>query len=61
MTNLYLNNNKLTGSIPESMCNLTALKYLNLQNNQLTGIIPAGIFALGLSQFIYDKDKLTTE
>uniref|UniRef100_A0A2N9HPR8 Protein kinase domain-containing protein n=1 Tax=Fagus sylvatica TaxID=28930 RepID=A0A2N9HPR8_FAGSY len=37
---VYLNDNKLTGSIPDSLTNLTALQVLNISNNNLTGSMP---------------------
>jgi Leucine-rich repeat (LRR) protein len=38
---LGLDNNQLTGSIPESLANLVNLKFLRLAGNQLSGNIPA--------------------
>ena len=37
---VYLNDNKLAGSIPDSLTNLTALQVLNISNNNLTGSMP---------------------
>ena len=37
---LNLFNNKLVGSIPEAICNLSKLEELYLGNNQLIGEIP---------------------
>ena len=42
-TELQLNNNDLTGSIPPEIGNLTNLTYLNLRSNDLTGSIPTEI------------------
>ncbi|VAI55558.1 unnamed protein product [Triticum turgidum subsp. durum] len=43
---LDLSNNKFTGQIPESTCNLTSLQVLDLSNNNLTGAIPAALDSL---------------
>jgi Leucine-rich repeat (LRR) protein len=40
ITRIYLVGNHLSGSIPQNLSSLTALKYLALQINQLTGTIP---------------------
>ncbi|KAL9143677.1 hypothetical protein ABFS82_14G249300 [Erythranthe guttata] len=37
---IYLNNNILTGSIPEFLGNFPKLTYLNLANNYFTGTVP---------------------
>ena len=42
-TELFLNNNQLTGSIPPEIGNLTNLTSLYLYDNQLTGSIPSEI------------------
>ena len=41
VTKLYLNNNKLTGTMPTELGNLTRLKELRLERNDLSGTIPA--------------------
>ncbi len=43
---LYLNSNRLTGSIPPEIGNLTSLELLYLDDNQLTGSIPPEIVNL---------------
>ena len=40
LTHLYLNNNQLSGTIPNWLSNLTSLTHLYLNNNQLSGEIP---------------------
>ncbi|OMO76595.1 hypothetical protein COLO4_25516 [Corchorus olitorius] len=41
MFKFLMSNNNLTGEIPTSFCNLTALGYLDLSTNNLGGIIPS--------------------
>ena len=43
MRSIDLSNNKLTGKIPDEICNLIELKTLNLSGNMLTGMIPQNI------------------
>ena len=45
---MYLSNNKLTGSIPPEIGNLTNLQILILYDNQLTGEIPESICDLNV-------------
>lgn len=40
---IVLNDNNLTGSIPEAFGNMTALQWFSLSNNHLSGTIPASI------------------
>eukprot|EP00766_Chilomastix_caulleryi_P006464 gnl/Chilomastix_caulleri/8722.p1 GENE.gnl/Chilomastix_caulleri/8722~~gnl/Chilomastix_caulleri/8722.p1 ORF type:complete len:210 (+),score=44.25 gnl/Chilomastix_caulleri/8722:52-681(+) len=39
LKSLYLNNNRLTGSIPTALCELTNLSYIQIQNSGLTGTL----------------------
>jgi Leucine-rich repeat (LRR) protein len=43
VTQINLEDNKLTDSLPNSICNLTALTYFDASNNRITGSIPANI------------------
>src|SRR5215510_12030836 len=43
VTSLILNLNKLSGTLPVSIGNLTGLVYLNLGYNKLSGSIPSSI------------------
>ena len=51
-TELDLNENQLTGTIPSEIGNLTNLTILRLENNQLTGEIPESICDLDLKFWI---------
>ncbi|XP_076945738.1 receptor-like protein 7 [Bidens hawaiensis] len=44
-----VSNNALTGVIPQSICNATYLKVLDMSNNQLNGSIPNCLIELGSS------------
>ncbi|RVW78065.1 Somatic embryogenesis receptor kinase 1 [Vitis vinifera] len=47
LCNSRLNNNSLTGTIPMSLTNITALQVLDLSNNRLSGVVPDnGSFSL---------------
>lgn len=41
LTSVYVNDNKLSGSIPDSLSRLRKLEVLYLANNRLTGPVPA--------------------
>ncbi|KAA0066719.1 putative leucine-rich repeat receptor-like serine/threonine-protein kinase [Cucumis melo var. makuwa] len=41
LVNIYLFGNRLTGSIPEEIGNITTLKRLHLGSNQLSGSLPS--------------------
>jgi hypothetical protein len=59
---LYLSDNKLDGSLPDTLCNLTMLEALFVDTNQLTGSIPTCIGNLmELKQFYAFDNMLTGE
>ena len=59
---LYLDDNQLTGEIPEELGSLTNLRALNLEYNQLTGEIPAELGNLTNLRGLYlNSNQLTGE
>lgn len=42
-TTIYLQDNKLSGTLPEDLGNCTKLTSLNLENNDITGNLPASL------------------
>ena len=59
-TNLYkldLSSNKLSGSIPSQLGNLSSLNSLRLFNNQLSGEVPLSIFNLLELEFLFLQDN----
>jgi hypothetical protein len=50
---LYLDNNFLTGSVPEVLSQLTRLRVLNLHRNDLTGSVPNSLCDLFLEGDLY--------
>ncbi|XP_074282212.1 receptor-like protein EIX2 isoform X2 [Silene latifolia] len=57
---LILSNNQLSGPVPISLCQLTALHALNIQNNSLSGVIPncwANVSTLSYINLSYNKLK----
>ncbi len=60
VTSVYLINNNLKGTIPNSIGNLTQLNNLNFSSNQLTGAVPSSITNLTkLVQFYLNNNKLS--
>ncbi|XP_042497234.1 MDIS1-interacting receptor like kinase 2-like isoform X1 [Macadamia integrifolia] len=53
LTHLDLFNNKLHGTVPSNIANLSALNYLDLAVNQLSGLIPSEICLLTSLQILY--------
>jgi Leucine-rich repeat (LRR) protein len=46
LRNLFLNNNYLTGGLPNKLANLTNLEILYLSFNKMTGAIPAALASI---------------
>ncbi|KAH0572979.1 Cyst wall protein [Spironucleus salmonicida] len=53
LKSLYLNDQKMTTTIPASVCKLTGLQYLQANNAGITGAIPQCICQLAHVQFVY--------
>ncbi|KAG5616566.1 hypothetical protein H5410_016390, partial [Solanum commersonii] len=49
---LDLSSNELSGDIPSSLSNLTALQYLDLSDNDLTGPIPSSLAGFAFLRFL---------
>ncbi len=57
---LELSANNLTGTLPDSIGSLHAMKILRLSSNQLTGTIPASIGSLSNLEVLYINDNELT-
>ena len=57
VTQIGLNNNRLSGHIPASIGDLTRLKSLNLRNNRIGGTIPPELGNLGALTSLYLDDN----
>ncbi|XP_044505321.1 receptor protein kinase TMK1-like [Mangifera indica] len=55
---LWLHGNQFTGTIPENIGNLTALKDLNLNSNKLVGLIPASLASMPLDNLDLNNNML---
>ena len=53
VTGIHLNDNGLTGQIPQDLAGLSALSWLNLANNRLAGPLPAQLGGLGRLKALY--------
>ncbi|GFZ07920.1 leucine-rich receptor-like protein kinase family protein [Actinidia rufa] len=53
LATLMLQENRITGSIPPSLSNITSLVWLNLTSNLLSGTIPEGISQLSLLEQLF--------
>ncbi|CAI0438706.1 unnamed protein product [Linum tenue] len=53
LSSLVVNNNKMTGEIPEGMAKLKKLEWLHLGNNQFTGTVPEELGKLGNLKKLY--------
>ncbi|XLT57209.1 hypothetical protein HN873_049813 [Arachis hypogaea] len=62
LVTLRMNDNGLTGTIPETFGDLSSLEELNLANNELKGQIPLSLFhSCNLVELHLSKNKLTGE
>ncbi|MFK8101279.1 MAG: gliding motility-associated C-terminal domain-containing protein [Saprospiraceae bacterium] len=57
VTELFLDNNNLTGSLPPEIGNLSQLEILHLDNNQLTGSLPPEIGNLAQLEIAFLDDN----
>ena len=53
-TDLFLNNNKLSGKVPDTLGDMESLERLRLHANSLTGAVPSSLCGLGLDQLTAD-------
>lgn len=62
LKSLYLNDNKLTSTIPEAICDLANLQYLQMDRAGLTGTIPTCMCSMTHLMYLYmDSNSLTGE
>lgn len=55
-----MHRNKLSGKIPEEICELSRLKFLNLSDNNIRGLIPEKIGHLAkLQSFLLNGNSIT--
>eukprot|EP00766_Chilomastix_caulleryi_P003467 gnl/Chilomastix_caulleri/4551.p1 GENE.gnl/Chilomastix_caulleri/4551~~gnl/Chilomastix_caulleri/4551.p1 ORF type:complete len:146 (-),score=38.39 gnl/Chilomastix_caulleri/4551:4-441(-) len=59
LKSLYLNNNRLTGSIPTALCELTNLSYIQIQNSGLTGTLPTCLCNLSNIMYMYFSNNVS--
>ncbi|XP_009591631.1 receptor-like protein EIX2 [Nicotiana tomentosiformis] len=61
LTELYLGNNKLTGTLPKSLGQLTMLEIIDISNNRLEGVVTESHFTncTQLRQFFASNNDLT--
>lgn len=57
LTKFYLQNNQLSGTLPEWLCSMK-LSEFNIENNNMTGGIPAKLFGEGSNNFTLSSSKL---
>lgn len=58
LNSVWLHGNQFTGTIPESIGNLTSLKDLNLNQNQLVGLVPDSLANLALDSLNLNNNHL---
>lgn len=57
LTRFYLQNNRLSGTLPEWLCSMK-LSEFNIENNDMNGGIPAKLFGEGSNNFTLSSSKL---
>ncbi|MFT3750095.1 MAG: T9SS type A sorting domain-containing protein [Agriterribacter sp.] len=60
VTNIYLINNNLQGTLPSSLGDLTAITGIYLSNNKLNGSIPESIYELSALKYLYLNNNQIT-
>ncbi|KAJ7299482.1 hypothetical protein O6H91_Y095300 [Diphasiastrum complanatum] len=58
LTELWLQVNQISSTIPAGLSNALTLQNLRINDNQFTGPIPAGFANLPLTSFIFDNNEL---
>ncbi|MCC6286880.1 MAG: T9SS type A sorting domain-containing protein [Chitinophagaceae bacterium] len=62
VTNIYLVNNNLKGTLPSSIGDLSAITGIYLSNNKLEGSIPESVYTLSALQYFYlNNNQITGE
>ncbi|KAK9291057.1 hypothetical protein L1049_009242 [Liquidambar formosana] len=57
LTSLWLHGNHFTGTIPQNIGDLTALKDLNLNSNELVGLIPDSLASMNLDNLDLNNNQ----
>jgi hypothetical protein len=58
LTQLFLNDNQLNGSIPSALKGLSSLTHLGLNDTQLTGKIPSGFSSFSICNLLPGNTEL---
>ncbi|KAE8723962.1 hypothetical protein F3Y22_tig00011079pilonHSYRG00076 [Hibiscus syriacus] len=61
LTHLYLNGNKLSGHLPDSLTQLSSLKRFDISNNNFSGKVPDLSRISGLLTFLVQNNQLSGE
>lgn len=52
---LWLDDNELSGTLPDELGGLTNLQYLTLKNNLFAGMFPQSLLAIGITYLNFDE------